>query len=64
MADAEYIMIYTGGEKAIADAVCELETFIGDMENAELADGSTVYCPEAVLALNVLIGRLNGFASS
>jgi hypothetical protein len=56
---AETIKIYNGGDPKIAEAVCQLETFIGDMENLELADDSTVYAPEAVAALNVLIERLN-----
>ncbi len=53
------IATYTGPDPAVKDAFLQIESFIGDMENAELTDGSTVYCEDVVEALNVLIARLN-----
>jgi hypothetical protein len=38
--------------------IAQIEDFIGDMENAELADGSTVYAEDVVVALNGLIAAL------
>jgi hypothetical protein len=57
---SETIKPYCGGNPEIATAVTELEIFIGDMDNADLADDSTVDTSDAVKALNVLIDRLNG----
>lgn len=42
--------------------VAEIEDFIGDMENADLADGSTVYAEDVTVALNGLIEALRGMS--
>lgn len=55
----ETIKNYTGTDPAIRDAFLELEGVIGDMENADLADGSTFDCSDAVKAMNVLLDALN-----
>ena len=55
----EIIKTYSGQDPALKDAFLALETFIGDMENAELADDSTIDASDAVHALNILIERLN-----
>lgn len=53
------IQNYEGNDPEISVAVTTLECFIGDMENAELADDSTVDASDAAWALNLLTGRLN-----
>ena len=55
-----YIKNYTGPDVVVADACRDLEIFIGDMDNAELADDSTVDTSDPVRALNIIIDRLNG----
>ena len=50
---------YVGSNPEIKNAIVELECFICDMENAELTDGSTVDCEDAVRAMNVIIDALN-----
>jgi hypothetical protein len=55
----EIIKTYRGQDPALKDALLELENFIGDMENAVLADDSTIDASDAVKALNILIERLN-----
>ncbi len=50
---------YTGKNADIKNAIVELECWIGDMETAELTDGSTIDCEDAVKALNVLIDAVN-----
>lgn len=50
---------YSGPDREVAVAVTELEVFIGDMDNAELADDSTVDVTGAAKALDLLISKLN-----
>lgn len=50
---------YSGPDREVAAAVTVLEIFIGDMDNAELADDSTVDTAAAAKALDLLIGKLN-----
>lgn len=38
--------------------IAQIEDFIGDMENADLADGSTVYAEDVTVALNGIIAAL------
>jgi hypothetical protein len=51
----ETIQNYSGEDPEIRKAAGVLEDFIGDMENAEFADDSTLDASDAVAALNVLI---------
>lgn len=53
------IKAYNGQDPAIRDAIAKLEDFIGDVDNADLADDSTVDTLPAVDGLNILIERLN-----
>ena len=55
----ETINIYKTGDIAASQCLVTLEAFIGDMDNAELADDSTVDVSEAVTAINGLICALD-----
>jgi len=55
---------YSGSDREVASAVKELESFIGDMGSAELADDTTIDATDAAKALDLLIGRLNPPARS
>jgi hypothetical protein len=55
----EIIKTYRGQDPALKDALLKIEDFIGYVENAVLADDSTIDASDAVTALNTLIERLN-----
>ena len=51
----ETIKTYQGNDAGASQCLVTLEGFIGDMDNAELADDSTVDTSDAVTAINGLI---------
>lgn len=54
----ETIKVYETSDVGASQSLVTLEGFIGDMDNAELADDSTVDTSEAVIAINGLIHSL------
>lgn len=54
----ETIKTYTGPDVGASQCLVTLESFIGDMDNAELADDSTVDTSDAVTAINGLVWSL------
>lgn len=54
----ETIKTYQGSSIGASQCLVTLESFIGDMENAELADDSTVDASDAVTAINGLIWEI------
>lgn len=60
---APTIKNYTGTSPTIKAAFLDLETFIGDMDNADLADDSTVDTYDVVRALNVIVDAINAAES-
>ena len=54
----ETIKVYHGNDVGASQCLVTLEGFIGDMDNAELADDSTVDTSDAVTAINGLIWSL------
>mgnify|MGYP001611600072 CR=1 FL=1 len=54
----ETIKTYRGSSVGVSQCLVTLEGFIGDMENAELADDSTVDASDAVTAINALIWEM------
>lgn len=58
MADDGMIKTYQGSDIGVSQCLVTLEGFVGDMDNAELADDSTVDTSDAVIAINGLIWSL------
>lgn len=58
MTQSDIIKTYTGSDVGASQCLVTLEGFIGDMDNAELADDSTVDTSDAVTAINGLIWSL------
>ncbi len=54
----ETIKTYQGSSIGASQCLVTLENFIGDMENADLSDGSTVDASDAVTAINGLIWEI------
>lgn len=54
----ETIKTYQDSSVGVSQCLVTLEGFVGDMENAELADDSTVDTSDAVIAINGLIGEI------
>lgn len=53
--NGETIKTYAGSDVSVSQCLVTLESFIGDMDNAELADDSTIDTANAVTAINGLI---------